>query len=165
MEKSPPFSHTDLRDVMSIHLSADILKPYCLHPDAVFDLHDDEIGFFVRYFLGRIEFRIDSFDMSLASHNIAVLGFALGLKRLLNNLSKNSSKVLSSYVNGQDFCFSRDESDRVVVDPTWLEGSACVGYAELLMVADQFLQDLLDRLSLTFPQLVENSAYPNWRST
>lgn len=149
-----------------VTLTAAVSAPYNLrNPLAVFDLRSAPIDFYAYYFPGRISFLIGGVDLGLSSQNIPVLGYAIGLKYILNQLSEPGEGLLYTYVNEQTIRLARPAmSEQIVVDPTWREGSIEVAYEELLQAADRFLQGLLDDLSVKFPELTENEAYPKWRA-
>jgi len=149
-----------------ILLSADLLQPYSLKNSRfVFDLRRPERYFKLNYFLGRIEFSVDGVAVGPTSANVAILGFALDLKSILNQLNQPGEVKLCSMLNEQDIRLARDESsDMIVIEPVWRDYVVIVMYQDILAAADRFLQGLLDDLSLKFPQLVENDLYPAWRA-
>lgn len=132
-----------------------VLSPTWNHDPPRLDTADEMT---LRYdcFLGDVTLKIGGLDASAAWGWVPLLDFALALKTISDRLAASGHDQVFEFTESDASIKFQKENDNVVIDPSYVAGSAEVPLAELISASTDFLASLLQDLIDRHSQLASN---------
>lgn len=116
----------------------------------------DETALRYRYFLGDAILEIGNVDASAPWGWVPILDFALGLRAIADRLAASDEDQVFEFTESDASISFRKRDGIVVVDPSYVDGSAEVRVDELVAASREFLASLLRDLVDRHPDLRNN---------